>query len=76
MLYLDKNGVSGIHMIGTLPEYRSHGLGKMMTKKLLNEAYVNRSEKVVLVASKAGERIYSKIGFIADETLKSYTVNP
>ena len=75
ILYLDKNGVSGIHMIGTLPEYRSLGLGKMMTKKLLNEAYVNRSEKVVLVASKAGERIYSKIGFIADEALKSYTVN-
>ncbi|PKV50275.1 acetyltransferase (GNAT) family protein [Aquimarina sp. MAR_2010_214] len=75
IIYHDKNGCSGIHMIGTLPEYRGMGLGKIMTNKLLFEAYRNLSDIVVLVASKSGERIYSKIGFITDGTLKSYTVN-
>lgn len=74
MIYLDKNGCSGIHMIGTLPKYRGHGLGKLMTNKLLFEAYENLSERVVLVASEAGEKIYSKLGFIAQGSLKSYSV--
>lgn len=74
IIYLDKNGYSGIHMIGTLPEYRGMGLGKIMTNKLLFEAYQNLSDIVVLVASKSGERIYSKIGFMTDGTLKSYAV--
>ncbi|WP_106792184.1 GNAT family N-acetyltransferase [Aquimarina sp. Aq78] len=74
IIYHDKNGCSGIHMIGTLPEYRGMGLGKIMTNKLLFEAYRNLSDIVVLVASRSGERIYSKIGFITDGTLKSYTV--
>ncbi|WP_025666351.1 GNAT family N-acetyltransferase [Aquimarina megaterium] len=75
IIYHDKNGYSGIHMIGTLPEYRGMGLGKIMTNKLLFEAYQNQSDIVFLVASTPGERIYSKIGFITDGTLKSYTVN-
>ncbi|WP_108808550.1 GNAT family N-acetyltransferase [Aquimarina spinulae] len=74
IIYHDKNGCSGIHMIGTLPEYRGMGLGKIMTNKLLFEAYQNLSDIVLLVASTSGERIYSKIGFITDRTLKSYTV--
>lgn len=74
IVFLDKNNVSGIHMIGTLLAYRGLGLGKVMTNKLIFEAYENKSSKVVLVASKAGERIYSKIGFIAYGTLKSYSV--
>ncbi|WP_024770346.1 GNAT family N-acetyltransferase [Aquimarina macrocephali] len=74
IIYHDKNGCSGIHMIGTLPEYRGMGLGKIMTDKLLFEAYRNLSDIVVLVASRFGEGIYSKIGFITDGTLKSYTV--
>ncbi|EZH73379.1 hypothetical protein ATO12_20505 [Aquimarina atlantica] len=72
IIFHDKNGYSGIHMIGTLPEYRGMGLGKIMTNKLLFEAYQNQSDIVLLVASTSGERIYSKIGFVTDGTLKSY----
>jgi ribosomal protein S18 acetylase RimI-like enzyme len=74
IVFLDKNNVSGIHMIGTIPECRGLGLGKAMTNKLIFEAYENKSSEVVLVASKAGERIYEKLGFIAYGTLKSYSV--
>ena len=74
IIFLDNNNVSGIHMIGTIPEFRGLGLGKIMTSKLLLEAYKNKSKAVVLVASEAGERIYSKMGFVVDGTLKSYSV--
>ncbi|PCJ67448.1 MAG: hypothetical protein COA58_03775 [Bacteroidetes bacterium] len=75
MVLLDKNGISGLHMIGTISEYRGLGLGKIMTNKLLFEAYENGSKQVVLVASESGERIYSKLGFITQGNLKSYSIN-
>lgn len=74
IVFLDNNNVSGIHMIGTIQDYRGLGLGKAMTTKLMFETYENKSSEAVLVASKAGERIYSKMEFIADGTLKSYSV--
>lgn len=74
IIFLDRNKVSGIHMIGTIAEQRGLGLGKIMTSKLIFEAIKNRSNTVVLVASESGERIYSKMGFKADETLRSYSV--
>lgn len=74
MVFLDKNGISGLHMIGTLPNYRGFGLGKVMTNKLMLEVFKNESKQVVLVASKSGERIYSKLGFKAEGSLLSYSI--
>ncbi len=74
MLLFDKNGISGLHMIGTSPKFRGLGLGKKMTNKLLYEAYKNSSKQAVLGASKAGEIVYSKLGFIADAKFKSYII--
>lgn len=75
IVFLDNNNVSGIHMIGTVAECRGLGLGKTMTNKLIFEAYENKSSEVVLVASKAGERIYAKLGFITQGNLKSYSMS-
>jgi hypothetical protein len=75
MVLLDKNEISGLHMIGTMPKYRGLGLGKIMTNKLLFESFENKSKQVVLVASESGERIYSKLGFITQRNLKSYSIN-
>ncbi len=75
MVLLDKKGISGLHMIGTTPEYRGLGLGKIMTNKLLFESFENKSKQVVLVASESGEHIYSKLGFITHGNLKSYSVS-
>tara|TARA_R110000772_G_scaffold109635_2_gene212919 strand:- start:1905 stop:2633 length:729 start_codon:yes stop_codon:yes gene_type:complete len=74
IIFLDENKVSGIHMIGTIPEYRGRGLGKIMTAKLICEAFNNRSNTVVLVASESGERIYAKMGFKVHGTLSSYSI--
>jgi len=75
IVFLDKNNITGIHMIGTILEYRGLGLGKAMTNKLIFEVYENKSSEVVLVASKSGERIYSKLGFITQGNLKSYSIS-
>lgn len=74
IVYLDKNGVSGIHMIGTKADHRGLGLGKKMTQLLVNEAIKNQSKKVYLVASQAGERIYTKMGFETYGVLESYAL--
>lgn len=74
MIYKDLNGISGLHMIGTKSNFQGKGLGKLMTNRLLQEAFINKSKKVVLIASVAGERIYSKMGFVQNGSLKSYTL--
>lgn len=74
MIYLDKNGISGIHMIGTKPEYQGLGLGKKMTRFLINQTIKSKSNRVFLVASEAGERIYHKLGFATYGILESFSL--
>lgn len=74
LILLDQNNISGIHMIGTIPEYRGLGLGKIMTNKLVFEAFKNKSNQAVLVASQSGELIYKKLGFITNGNLKNYMI--
>ncbi len=74
MVYIDENGVAGIHMIGTKGAYRGLGLGKKMTQFLINQSVEAQSSKVFLVASAAGERIYTKMGFTTHGALESYSL--
>ncbi len=74
LILLDSNGISGLHMIGTIPKYQGLGLGRIMTDKLLSEAYENGSTQVVLVASTAGERIYTKLSFTHQGRMKGYSI--
>ncbi len=74
IVYFDKNKVAGIHMIGTLPKFRGKGLGRIMTQHLIQVAQENGYQQIYLVASKAGERIYSKMGFKNHGTLQSYSL--
>ncbi len=75
MLLIDRSGIPGLHMIGTLPEYRGAGLGKIMTNRLLLEAHKSESEYAVLAASEAGKRVYSKLGFKEAGRLRTYVLN-
>ncbi|WP_306014287.1 MULTISPECIES: GNAT family N-acetyltransferase [unclassified Allomuricauda] len=74
MIYLDKNGISGIHIIGTKPEYQGLGMGKKMTRFLINQTIKSKSNRVFLVASEAGERIYHKLGFATYGILESFSL--
>lgn len=73
ILFLDNQGDSGLHMIGSNKQYRGLGFGKEMTQHLLFNALKNKSDKVHLVASKFGAPIYRKYGFINTGYLNSYT---
>lgn len=74
ILYLDKNGNSGIHMIGTLPKFRGKGLGKIMTKNLICKANDLDKPNVYLMASEAGERIYTKMGFKSSGSIHNFSL--
>ncbi len=76
LLFLDSRGHAGLHMIGTHPGFRGQGLGRAMSVKLRSEAMRLHSQKAVLVASQAGERIYTKLGFKAYGTLHTYILQP
>ena len=74
MVYIDKNGVAGIHMIGTMETYRGMGIGKKMTQFLIHQTQKAPSKQVFLVASQAGERIYQKLGFTTHGHLESFSL--
>ncbi len=72
ILYLDKNGDSGLHMIGAKKQMRGLGIGKEMTEHLLANALKNHSKEIHLVASKFGAPIYRKYGFTNRGYLNSF----
>jgi len=53
----------GIYYVGTLPEYRGRGVGKMMTQYCLKKAREMDFSYAVLRASAFGEPIYRQLGF-------------
>jgi hypothetical protein len=64
VIYSDKKPIATVEQISTLQEYRCRGLGTAITMASLQQM-VNRGVQIaVLHATKAGERIYRKIGFI------------
>jgi predicted N-acetyltransferase YhbS len=75
ILFLDKKGDAGLHMIGANTHFRGLGLGKEMTQHLLCKAVKNQPSNIHLVASKYGAPIYKKYGFLNDGYLNSYALN-
>ncbi|MFP4059468.1 MAG: GNAT family N-acetyltransferase [Bacteroidales bacterium] len=63
MVFLHKE-VAGLYFIATLEEYRKKGLGSALTKAALNEAKKEKCKAAVLHATRLGEKIYRKLGFI------------
>ncbi|HVI47900.1 MAG TPA: GNAT family N-acetyltransferase [Chitinophaga sp.] len=63
LIHYDPLGFAGLHMIGTLPEFRGKSLATVMTNRLLKECIADGKTQCVLHASKAGEPIYTKLGF-------------
>lgn len=58
------SGIAGLHLVGTIKEYRGRGFGTIMTKNDLYDAKLKGCKLGVLQASEMGKKIYSKIGFI------------
>ncbi len=74
LVFFDSNNNAGLHMIGTLPEYRGKGIGKSIAEKLLTEAKEQDADYCVLHASRMGESIYKKLGFNPYGELETYKI--
>jgi N-acetylglutamate synthase-like GNAT family acetyltransferase len=51
----------------TYPEYRKNGIGTNVLKKIIEEAKKQNVSIINLLATKDGENVYKKIGFIETE---------
>jgi len=56
-------GVPGIYVMATLPEWRQRGLGKAILQRLLADAAADGYQMIVLTASNMGEPLYRQFGF-------------
>jgi predicted acetyltransferase len=65
VIYSNEKKVAAVEQISTLQEHRGRGLGTAITMASLQQMYAHGVETAVLHATKAGERIYKKIGFKA-----------
>lgn len=74
IVFFDSSNNAGFHMIGTIPKGRGKGIGKKITEKLLTVAKSKGYNNCVLHASKMGESIYKKLGFIAYGELETYKI--
>ena len=57
------NDIITLHMIGTLPEYRSKDMGYPITHRALVDAARSGINQAVLMASTMGQSLYKKMGF-------------
>lgn len=62
LCFLDNNSV-GLYLISTHPDYRGKGIGKLLTKTPITEAYEDGYKDAVLHGTEMGEVIYKQLGF-------------
>ncbi|WP_172826789.1 GNAT family N-acetyltransferase [Flammeovirga sp. SJP92] len=74
ILFVDNSNNAGFHMIGTVPEGRGKGIGKLITERLIVEAQNQDCPYCVLHASAMGEPIYKKYGFAVYGEIETYRI--
>jgi len=55
--------VGGVYWVGTIPGSRRRGIGEAVTRFVTNDAFEQGAHLVALEASRAGEPIYSRLGY-------------
>ena len=71
--HLAQNDEAEIHLLGVKPEYRRHGLGRMLLESAIDTATHSGYSKIILLtqfAMKSAQRLYEAIGFIHVDVLK------
>lgn len=72
MLFMDKQGVAGIHSIGILPAQRRKGFAEEILIHILHAAKLAGASYATLQASEMGMGLYAKMGFQKDFQIKTY----
>ncbi|SFT36928.1 Acetyltransferase (GNAT) family protein [Lishizhenia tianjinensis] len=66
----------GLYFVVTLPEYRNHGLGSLLTQYAFHLGEAMDIEYLVLQATPQGKKVYDRFGFsVLDEVDVFYTLN-
>ena len=64
---LAQNNEAEMHLLGVNPEYRRHGLGRMLVDSAIAQAKNNGYSKIVLwtqVSMKSAQKLYDLTGFV------------
>ena len=75
LVFYDQFGNAGLHMIGTLPQFRGKGLAYNITVHLLKECIQDGRLRCVLHASEVGEKVYLKLGFTPVKQIIGYSLS-
>lgn len=57
------------------PKHRNKGIGKIITKKLIEQAYQKNCETILLIATELGAYVYEKLDFNTDTTYLFYKIS-
>lgn len=73
---LFNEGVSGIHQVGTLPEYLRNGYARALLNRCLQDAKKAGMDQISLQASPAGKLVYDSMGFETVSIIPSFILPP
>lgn len=72
VLFMDEEGVAGIHSMGIIPSQRRKGYAEELLIHIMNIARMRGATHATLQASEMGKGLYLKIGFQQDFLIKSF----
>ncbi|MAY83313.1 MAG: hypothetical protein CMP59_04190 [Flavobacteriales bacterium] len=72
VLFIDQNGIAGIHSMGIIPTYRRKGYAEELLKHLLQRTRDLGCSYVTLQASEMGKGLYLKSGFQENFIIKTF----
>jgi predicted acetyltransferase len=55
--------VAGVHIVGTLPEYRRRGIGAAMTQRCVDDGWSYGCTVSALQSSSSGYPVYERLGY-------------
>ncbi len=62
-LLFETDGVAGVHVVGTLPDYRRRGIGAIMTQRCVEDGFANGCTFSALQSSSSGYPVYERMGY-------------
>lgn len=72
VLFIDQQGVAGIHSMGIIPSQRRKGYAEKLLIHMMNIARIKGAAYATLQASDMGKGLYFKIGFQQDFIIKTF----
>jgi ribosomal protein S18 acetylase RimI-like enzyme len=70
---LAQNNEAEMHLLGVKPEYRGHGLGRILVESAIDRAKQNGYSKIILwtqFSMKSAQKLYEATGFIHVDDMK------